>query len=313
VRSFISGVAFRAGDQVPVEELFEPTPEGAAGLSFYRARGLKYFRRQASSTQSMCYDSISESLRKSATDPGSIGTILVDVDLWHCSAEDRLQIFESLNLTGLDGIPVIGVGLQTCSAAATVLDLADRLVRTDEHRRPVLVLICGRVEPGANRVDNLRKTILSDGVAACVVTPQRGEFQILSTETRINLATAREKTVGGNSAASLVSGYGDLSSLASGICERAGVSPAAIDRLFCTNGSTIYTNFIADAAGVDSERVYADDVANFGHISSCDNLISLATYGDRNRYVSGHSYMLIGWSPYVVSGAVLMYSGTQGV
>jgi 3-oxoacyl-[acyl-carrier-protein] synthase III len=309
MKSFISGVAYRAGDKVPVEELFESTPEGGAALSFYSARGLKYFRRQAGSTHSMSFESIAESLRKSATAPGSIGTVLVDLDTWHASEEDRLQILEALHRAGLEDVPVIGVGLQTCSASATALDLADRLVRTDDRGRAVLVLVCARAQPGMGRVDDLRKTILSDGVAACIVAAQRGDFQILSTESRTTLATVREKTAGGNSAISLIASYDDLASLASSWCERAEVDPEAIDCLFCTNGSTVYTNIIATAALKDDARVYTDDVANFGHISSCDNLVSLATYEERNRYVRGRNYMLIGWSPYVVSGAVLRYSG----
>jgi len=311
LKSFIGGIAYRVGDAVPIEELFESNPEGTAALNFFLARGLKYFRRQSAPVQGMFRECISETLFKSGTSAAALAAVLVDIDAWCFSEADRLQILESLHLSGFGNVPVIGVGLQSCSAAATTLELADRLVRTDEEHRPVLVLICGRPAPGENRIDDARKTILSDGVAACIVSAGRGEFQILSSATSTDLAAAREKARGGNQAVSLVSNCSNIAAVATEIRARAGVSADDIDQLFCTNGSSIYLNFAAEAAEVGLGRVYSDDVANLGHIFSCDNLISLATYAERRRYRNGDKYMLIGWSAYVISGAILLYCGNH--
>lgn len=126
--------------------------------------GLRYYQRQTDTTQNLCYASIEESLRKSGTNPGAIGTVLVDADTGYCSEGDRLQIFESLHLAGIKGVPVTGLSLQTCSATAAALDLADRLVRTDEKQRPVLVRVKSRAmrrvqTPHASRSRSLAPSI----------------------------------------------------------------------------------------------------------------------------------------------------------
>lgn len=311
MKSFIGGIAYRVGDAVPIEELFDSSPEGTAALNFFFARGLKYFRRQRAPVRDMLRECIAETLFKSGTRAEALGAVLVDIDAWCFSEADRLQIFESLHLSGFENVPVIGVGLQSCSAAVTTLDLADRLVRTDEEHRPVLVLICGRPGPGENRIDDARKTILSDGVAACIVTAGRGEFQILSSATSTDLAAAREKARGGDQAVSLVCNCSNITAVATEVYARAGVSADDIDQLFCSNGSSTYVNFAAEATEVGLGRVYSDDVATLGHVFSCDNLISLATYAERRSYRSGAKYMLIGWSAYVISGAILLYCGNH--
>jgi hypothetical protein len=311
MKSFIGGIAYRVGDAVSIEELFEPSPEGKAALNFFLARGLKYFRRQSGAVQDMFRECIVETLFKSGTSADALGAVLADIDEWCFSEADRLQILESLHLSGLWNIPVIGVGLQSCSAAAATLDLADRMVRTDEGHRPILVLMCGRPGSGENRINDARKTILSDGVATCIVTARRGEFQLLSSATSTDLAAAKDKARGGDQAVSLVSNCNNMTAVATEVCTRAGVSTNDIDQLFCSNGSSTYINFAAEATEVGLGRVYSDDVASLGHIFSCDNLISLATYAERRSYRIGAKYMLIGWSAYVISGAILLYCGNH--
>jgi hypothetical protein len=298
MRSFINGVAYSLGLAHPIDDLFIGDPTGA---DFYKARGLLNYRAQSASTLYMCRAAIVRSLQITRSDPTCIGTVIVDSDYWHCSAEDRIQILESLQQAGISQVPVLGLGLQTCSGCMSAFDLADRLVRTDAAERAVLILLCGRAAPGASRVDALRSTILSDGVAACVASNKREGYQLLATASYTALDAVRANTVGDKPLSSLLKSYAGIAALARSLYSAAGTGPEEIDALLCTNGSLTYTTFAADAARVPVDRVYTDNIADCAHIFSCDHLISLATRGAR----PGEKFLLLAWSPYVYSGAIL--------
>jgi len=309
VRSYISGVSFRVGLPAPIEGLFASPPGDAPGIDFFRARGLQTYCAQVESTREMCRTTIQDAMRKADVHPASLGAVVVDADNWHCTPEDRIQILESLLGAGIARVPVIGVSLQTCSGCMTAIGLADRLVRTDEERKPVLVLLCGRAPPGSSRIDARRATVLSDGVSACVVSATPGMFELLATTTRTNLEVARSAAAGEKAAISLVLSYRDIAAVANTLYEAAQITPEQIATLFCTNGNLMYASFAARAAGVIGSRTYIENVAAYGHVFSCDHLINLVTYGANAEFQPGQKYLLVGWSPYVFSGAILSYVG----
>lgn len=310
MRSYLCGVAYRVGPAADIEGLFsEASKDGGTGIEFFRARGLRQYRAQAESTAAMCGVVVRECLRKAALSGVQIGAVIVDVDNWHCTPEDRVQMFESLHAAGIGRVPIVGLSLQTCSGCMAAIQIADRLVRTDPDGRPVLILLCGRAAPGGSRIDLRRATILSDGVSACVVSGKPGSFAVLACTSQTNLEMVRTGTVGEKAAISLVRGYGDIAAVAKGLYGQTGVSPAEINGLFVTNGNLMYGSFAARAAGVSTERTYSDNIGVFGHVFSCDHLINIVTYGETKTFSQGEKYMLIGWSPYVFSGAILSYVG----
>ena len=309
VRSFISGVSFRVGSTAAMDGLFCEPPGEKPDIEFFRARGLKRYCAQVESTAVMCASVVRDALFKSAVAPEQVGAVVIDADQWHCTAEDRIQMLESLYESGMSRVPVIGVGLQTCSGCMTAIDIADRLLRTDTERRPVLILICGRVAPGTSRIDPRRATILSDGVAACIVSVTPGPLALLASTSHTSLDVVRAGVAGEKAAISVIRSCRDISAVSKVLYRASGVRPEQIEALFCTNGNLMYTTYAARAAGINCGRTYNQNVAEYGHVFSCDHLINLATYGTANAFRDGGKYMLIGWSPYVFSGAIVSYVG----
>jgi 3-oxoacyl-[acyl-carrier-protein] synthase III len=83
----------------------------------------------------------------------------------------------------------------------------------------------------------------------------------------------------------------------------------AMRAFFGTNASLGHLNFMAQAAGMPLDKVYEDDVAAYGHLHSCDNLISLKNYSTKHPLAPNDHVMLTAWSSHVVSAAVLRYVG----
>jgi hypothetical protein len=300
----VTGIAFRVGTAKPIEELFTAATDGPP-VGFYLARGLRHYCAQSEPTSQMCSAVIAESLLKSGVEAGQLGAVIVDADNWHCSREDETQICESLRAAGLSRVAVVGLSLQTCSGCVTSLDLAARMLRTDEQLRPVLILICGRAVAGANRVDALRATISSDGFASCVVQAHRSGLQLLASRTYTNLEVVRTTAAGEKPVTSLLQSHADIAALTKSLYRAADTGAGEVEALFCTNGSLVYATVAAAAAGIPSEHVYKDAIGSFGHVFSCDNLISLGAYGASKGFNPGGKYLLLGWSPYVFSGAIV--------
>jgi 3-oxoacyl-[acyl-carrier-protein] synthase III len=312
VRSYIGGISFRLGRNGCIEDLFAEPSAGDGDIDFFRTRGLRNYFEQVEPLGTMCTSVVDESLRKCSVDAEQLGAVVVDAEQWHCTSEDRIQLLESLDACGISGVPVIGLDLQTCSGCLTALSVADRLHRTDRDRKPVLVLLCGRAAPGTSRVDFRRATILSDGVASCVVSSTPGSFALLASTTHTNLRMVRSGVAGEKAVVSVVRSHADLAAVANRLYALAEIHASQIDALLCTNGNLLYVTFAGRAAGVAEARIYTENVAAYGHVFSCDHLINLATYASFKPFLAGGKYLLIGWSPYVFGGAVVSYEGASG-
>jgi 3-oxoacyl-[acyl-carrier-protein] synthase III len=104
-------------------------------------------------------------------------------------------------------------------------------------------------------------------------------------------------------------GLEDLMEISKRVYQSSGVGPSEIEALFATNGSSTYLELMAEAAQMPVSRAYAEDVSRYGHVHSCDNLISLKSYAERTNCSAGRCYMLLAWSPYVVSASILRSNG----
>ena len=102
-------------------------------------------------------------------------------------------------------------------------------------------------------------------------------------------------------------GVQDLGAICKRVYEKSGTGPEHICALFGTNGSLVHLRVMANAAKVAADRVYNHDVGRFAHVYSCDNLISLKNYSAENTLVPGSEYLLLGWSPHIVSAVILRY------
>ena len=168
----------------------------------------------------------------------------------------------------------------------------------------MLVILCGR-RKAQSRIAAQGATVFSDGAASCVVSSEHGRFEILANESRTNTYLVTVERTPQNAARHLEVGLRDLKDVADRVYARVALDPEKIRTLFGTNGSLVYLHLMAQAARLSSNRIYDEDVARLGHVHSCDNLIGLKNFADANRVSAGDHYLLLAWSPYIVSASLL--------
>jgi 3-oxoacyl-[acyl-carrier-protein] synthase III len=305
MRAYISGMAYRVGRRADIADLFGASSGSAPSLDFYLSRGLKNYCIQEETTGDLYRPVIESALEDAGVGAGDIGAVIFNTATSPWTSAEELHLFAALADAGMGDVPLIGIGLQSCSACPSALGIARQTLIDEEFNGHVLVLISGRVMPGESRMDAHAATIFSDGVAACIVSREPGAYELLAVRSHTNLKTARINPAGEKPGMSLVRSYNDLKLVATRLYADCGLSSRDIEVLFCTNGSFAYTALVAAAAGLPQERVYNDDIARFGHVHSCDNIISLVTYGEQIGHKQSAAYLLIGLSRYVFSGAIL--------
>ena len=194
--------------------------------------------------------------------------------------------------------------MQACSACGEALQIACDLI--NDPAKKALVIVFGKKK--ANRLGPQANTIFSDGAVSCIVSADTGEFEICAIESMINTYLGSMGRAGG-SVQQTYNGLLDLKELSKKVCERSGVKAKAMRAFFGTNASLGHLNFMAQAAGMPPDKIYGDDVADYGHLHSSDNLISLKNYSTKHTLNPNDHLMLTAWSSHVVSAAVLRYIG----
>jgi 3-oxoacyl-[acyl-carrier-protein] synthase III len=217
--------------------------------------------------------------------------------------DDETALFAALHAAGFAKTRIIGLTLQACSACGEALQIACDLIH--DPAKKALVIVFGKKK--ANRLGPQANTIFSDGAASCIVSSGSGEFEICAIESMINTHLGSMGRSG--NVAQTHGGLLDLRELSRKVCAKSGVQAKAMRAFFGTNASLGHLNFMAQAAGMPLDKVYEDDVAAYGHLHSCDNLISLKNYSAKHPLAPNDHVLLTAWSSHVVSAAVLRYVG----
>jgi 3-oxoacyl-[acyl-carrier-protein] synthase III len=217
--------------------------------------------------------------------------------------DDETALFAALHSAGFVKTRIIGLTLQACSACGEALQIACDLI--NNPKKKALVIIFGKKR--ANRLGPQANTVFSDGAASCIISATNGSFEICAIESMINTYLGSMGRSG--SVNQTHGGLLDLRELSRKVCEKSGVKPKAVRAFFGTNASLGHLSFMAQAAGMPLDKIYQDDVPEYGHLHSCDNLVSLKNYCTKHSLVSGDHVMLAAWSSHVLSTAVLRYVG----
>jgi 3-oxoacyl-[acyl-carrier-protein] synthase III len=172
------------------------------------------------------------------------------------------------------------------------------------NAKNVLLLLAGHVPCGRSRYSPELGTIFGDGAAACIVSPRRRGFAVLSAESWLENSPPQVPAAP-PSGEQLLQDFQRLQNLLALSYESAMITPAAITALCGTHGSRIYLELMAEAAELPYERVYAAAMQEFGHVFACDNLIALAHFLACGGPAGGRVFCLLGWSPRA-AGVVLL-------
>jgi 3-oxoacyl-[acyl-carrier-protein] synthase III len=302
---FLSGLAYSVGEIKPIDTLAGIDNASVELLNTLKSRGLKNFCSDTRPIAEMCMASAVQTLQLTNLTPAQIHAVVFTSSNSDglVADDDETALFAALHAVGFAKTRIIGLTLQACRACGEALQIASDLI--DDPAKKALVIVFGKKR--ANRLGPQANTIFSDGAASCIVSSSSGGFEICAIESMINTFLGSMGRSG--NVAQTHGGLLDLRELSRKVCAKSGVQAKAMRAFFGTNASLGHLNFMAQAAGMPLDRVYEDDVAAYGHLHSCDNLISLKNYSTKHTLAPNDHVMLTAWSSHVVSAAVLRYVG----
>jgi 3-oxoacyl-[acyl-carrier-protein] synthase III len=302
---FLSGLAYSVGNIRPIDALAGVDSANVELLNTLKSRGLKNYCEDTRTIPEMCMASAMQTLQLTNLTPAQIHAVVFTSSNSDglVADDDETALFAALHAAGFAKTRIIGLTLQACSACGEALQIACDLI--NDPAKKALVIVFGKKK--ANRLGPRANTIFSDGAASCIVSSGSGEFEICAIESMINTQLGSMGRSG--NVAQTHGGLLDLRDLSRKVCAKSGVQAKAMRAFFGTNASLGHLNFMAQAAGMPLDKVYEDDVAAYGHLHSCDNLISLKNYSTKHPLAPNDHVMLTAWSSHVVSAAVLRYVG----
>ena len=301
---FISGIAYSVGTSHCIESLQESEGISPEVLGDLKGRGLRNFYQDTRSIPEMCMAAAEATLRLMDLKPEEIDVILLSTSNadWVNTLDAETALFTVFRKCGFIRTRLIGLSLQACSALGETVRIAADLVSGQDPVKRVLLIIFGRKET-PSRLGPAASTVYSDGAASCIVSADKGGFEICASESLFNIHLGAMGRLGNFD--QFLGGVQDLGEISRSVYRKAGIGPEDVKVLFCTNGSLVHLRVMANAAKIPSDRVYGKDVGRFAHVYSCDNLISLKNYSSEQILQPGSYYLLLGWSPHIVSGAIL--------
>lgn len=305
---FLSGIAYSVGAQHAIDDLAVIEGVAPAVLDDLKQRGLKHFYQDERTIPEMCMATAAETLKNSGLSPNEIDLVLIATSNadWINTLDAETALFTVFRQGGFISTRLIGLSLQACSAFGEALRIAEDFIGGRSKAKRVLAIFFGRKET-PSRLGPAASTVYSDGAASCIVSAEKGGFEICATESIFNIHLGAMGRLGNFD--QFVGGVQDLGEISKRVYEQAGIESSDIATLFCTNGSLVHLRVMSNAAKIPRERVYGEDVARFAHVYSCDNLISLKNYSCEKELTPGSYYLLLGWSPHIASAVVLRHVG----
>lgn len=294
----LGAIGYGLGDLHAIETL--GSSDLALAPDWAASEGLAQYSAYEGSPSALYATVIGDSLARAGLAPDEVGAVLFAPSRAHWSTAGEQQLFAALAEVGFSRVPVVGVGLQACSALAAQLIQS---AAAGAAGRPVLLLQDGLAPSGAVRLDTERRAVFSDGVACALVTTSAGDHDILGAYHLSSpwLAMAPQLAQSGRRFREVLA---LTSEAAAGALAEAGLSISDVDLVACTNLNSTSFDFIADLVEADPDRVWRADLARIGHVHGCDNLIALAGAVAADRLAIGEVALLFSWSPHVCGAVV---------
>lgn len=187
---------------------------------------------------------------------------------------------------GLTNARMLALSQQGCTGLLASLDLANRLLRSDSGG--AALCITGDVlPPHAKR--EIMYSLMSDAVAATVVTPAAGTNRILA------FFELRQTYFWDPSihADELLAAYFPLAQRTIQRCLQSAMVSADEIRWFVPHNVSVRSwEILARLIGVPSERIWMNNIARVGHTISCDHIINLSDMEDAGALTAGDLLLL---------------------
>jgi 3-oxoacyl-[acyl-carrier-protein] synthase III len=300
-QAYLSAVAYRVGALRPIETLLD-AEASADGLGPYGDRGHKFFSSFQEPLATALTASVHETLLAASASAQNVAAVTIAHTMTKAEPGHEKMALDAFNLLRFDTPNIVELHGQNCSALAAAIDVTLALLDGSQQG---LIILGGCVLADKNRFAPNAETIYGDGIATCTISRMQGDFEILGSHRCFNptLSTDSKNSLSPGEAMLLT--FETLQNAVQEAYKDSNTDPRSIDMLLGTNGSTIYLDMMREAAMVSEKATYRQDLPSYGHIFSCDNLISLKNLCADSTVPAGFKILVIGWSTDMVSAVVL--------
>ncbi len=269
---YLHGIAYTVGEREPIATL-EPLRADTALLENMADLGLNHYCRTERSPLELAAEVVSATL-------GSVPVDAAEVDLLvYASSSPETgtlaggEFLRFCERFGLTRATPIGVSLAECANFGSALRIAHSLVSAGSARNVLVVTADTCPDPEA-RILRDALSVLSDGAASCLITsaePSRIEVLGANQGTNQLIRIATMPALAGLTKRGLSRAVADM-------LDRAGLDRGDVRRIIANNVNDDAVRFMAESAGLEHELCYLDNIADYAHVHSADNLINLQTY-----------------------------------
>jgi 3-oxoacyl-[acyl-carrier-protein] synthase III len=285
VEAFIDDISLYLGENVPIESTLANRPSDAE-MRRLRNGGMISYSELPNDIGRMALPALEQFFARRSRAP-EIDTIVVTSGSGFIIPDREKILLQLFQRFGISNVRYVRVAGTFCADAAAALDYAAGLIRRG-RAKCALLLSVNRQDETRNRYSDAHGCLLGDGVVACLIQSNEGQFRILdaTSQSRVDMIEAM----------ATADKYLRLSrQLIKGAVESLRVTEISQYRHVITaNLGKEYLAFVALALGIDVDLVFAENVHRFGHIHECDYLINLASWQARQRpeAVSGQKILI---------------------
>ncbi|MFF4025427.1 hypothetical protein ACFYY5_21525 [Nocardia elegans] len=268
----MTGIAHTTGDPRPITDI-EPIAAEPRLVDALHEVGLATYRRARDSPVDMAAACIAETLDQSRIPASGIDILMLASSTIGFGQIENTELLRLSERFGLSHATPIGISAAECANFGTALHLARTLVASGEARTVLLVTADACTAP-EQRLLRQVNSVISDGAASCLVTTEPARIEILTTATatdQLIRAATNPDTIAALTRRTLLG-------LVDEVLSRADIDRTQIRQVITNNINTEALRFMTLSAGLDHNLCYVDNVADFAHVHSADNLLNLQSY-----------------------------------
>lgn len=272
MKVYLHGISYAVGAREPIETL-APLREEPDVLRDMYGLGLGHYCRSEQTPLQLAAEVVAETLAQIPVGAAEIDLLVYASSSPETGALAGGEFLRFCERFGLTGATPIGVTLAECANFGSALRIAHSLVAAGSARNVLVVTADACPDPYA-RILRDALSVLSDGAAACLVTsaePSRIEVLGSNQGTNQLIRIAKGPGLAGLTKRGLSRAVADM-------LDRAGVRREEVRRIIANNVNGEAVRFMAECAGLDHDLCYLDNLADYAHVHSADNLINLQTY-----------------------------------
>ncbi|MGB7369911.1 type II toxin-antitoxin system RatA family toxin [Erythrobacter sp.] len=265
----------QVGTPIPIEDLpeLEDKPDVTRIL---RERGLDRVSCFASKDAAFaalmrcCSDVLSQSGKKAS----DIEAVFFTTGNSPWTLEDDRELIRALGTIGLGNAALIGANLSSCANTGIAYRTALGVMCAEELDYALLITL-DMVESGARRLSPPDVGMNADGVSACLLSTEQGQFEILESSSFVDSELAIREIASKMPSEYVERHIRGIGKTVSRALDARGLRLKDIHLVLAPNLNSTLIQIIAAAMGVKRSKIMAPNIGTTGHVQTTDALLNL--------------------------------------